>query len=262
MELSSLEISRLVHHHLLKQGYVNTANTLITECNDLFSVKPAQAPDKIPRIVGPSLVRIINAYHEAKDLMIDELELLKSTSFTYEDSVPSLFKCYKLLKSVSPKETHDKSVNTEEVELCLTKKTCDVETNTEEVAITNHVVSSEEVTKLAITNQVCNHNGNGEELNQSGDIPSESDQSSYNGLADTVDFSMMYDRLLEAGDLHEKIAESINKKKGSSPQKESPSNDGFTQHFDSIVRAIVAETQADPAFESIIQECIGNNMFT
>jgi len=67
MELSSLEISRLVYHHLLNQGYVKTANTLITECNDLFSVKPVQASDKASRFVGPSLARIINEYQEAKD---------------------------------------------------------------------------------------------------------------------------------------------------------------------------------------------------
>jgi hypothetical protein len=252
MALSSCDISRLVYHHLLKQGYVKSANTLITECPDLFSFKPVQAPDKIPRFIGPSLVHFLEAYHEIKDLVIEELESLKSTAFNYEDSVPSLFKCYKQLKlSVSTKETHDKSVNTEEVEL----KTCDAETNTEEVTITADVVTTEPVNTPS--DQVCNSYRNAEEPNQSGDIPSESDHSSYNGLADTVDFSMMYDRLLEAGDLHEKIAERINKKKELSPQKESPSTDGFAQHFDAIVRAIVAETQADPAFESIIQECIG-----
>ena len=98
MELSSSDVSRLVHQHLHKHGYVESANTLITECPHLFSFKPVQALDKVPRIIGPSLVHFLEAYIETKDMIIEELKSLNSTAYNSEDSLPTLFKCYKHLK--------------------------------------------------------------------------------------------------------------------------------------------------------------------
>ena len=272
MALALCDISRLVHHHLLKQGYVDSANELIRECPDLKGVKPSEAPIKLPRHFGPSLIDFLEEYYEVKDLVIEEMELHETVLFRIQDSLPTLVRtllqCLKKLVSssqnkVSTKETADKSVNTEEVPSVDHSRQLysDAGTNTEAISlqtaeiqtVDNSLVSH---TQPADTNNLCFTAE--EPPHQQDDAQSESDQSFIGGPS-AVDLSIaVYNRLLETGDFHEKMADCITKKIMQSPQKENPSEDGFTQHLDSIVRAIVAETQADPAFESIIQECIGN----
>ncbi|KZS12392.1 Uncharacterized protein APZ42_022459 [Daphnia magna] len=78
---------------------------------------------------------------------------------------------------------------------------------------------------------------------------------------ETVDFSLVYDRLLENREFQEKIAESINKKKA---QAVLPYTDNSkcgslasSQDLDTVIKAIVAETQADPSFDNFLKDCIG-----
>jgi hypothetical protein len=79
--------------------------------------------------------------------------------------------------------------------------------------------------------------------------------------AETIDFSLVYDRLLEDKEFQEKIAENINKKKAEVilPSKGSSKrgNLASSQDLDTVIKAIVAETQADPAFDNFLNDCIG-----
>ena len=79
--------------------------------------------------------------------------------------------------------------------------------------------------------------------------------------SETIDFSLVYDRLLEDREFQEKIAENINKKKAEvilpSKSNSKSRNLASSQDLDTVIKAIVAETQADPAFDNFLNDCIG-----
>ena len=56
------DVARLVHHYLLKEGYVNTANCMVNECAHLKGLKSVKSPVNLPRLLGPSLVEIFEYY--------------------------------------------------------------------------------------------------------------------------------------------------------------------------------------------------------
>jgi hypothetical protein len=131
------DISKLIFHHLVKEGYESSANNLVHECPYLVELKPVQPPYKLPRLMGASLVNLIENYFETKEKIIEQLELLESVVFREQDDLLTLAKILvKNLKFKTPastfqgqKETSDASVNTE-----LASKTpeiCDASVNTE-----------------------------------------------------------------------------------------------------------------------------------
>ena len=75
------DISKLIFHHLVKEGYESSATNLIRECPHLIELKCVQPPYKLPRLMGPSLVNLIENYFETKENVIEQLELLKSVVF-------------------------------------------------------------------------------------------------------------------------------------------------------------------------------------
>ena len=44
MALCSSDVTRLIHHHLLKEGYEKSADALVGECPQLKDFKPANQP--------------------------------------------------------------------------------------------------------------------------------------------------------------------------------------------------------------------------
>ena len=304
MALLPSDISRLVHHHLLKEGYVKSANTLVEESPHLLGLpKPDSKPYKLPRLIGPALVDLLEAFFETKDYVIEELESLDSVNYKEHESLSALIKTLlDALKSRVPassvptkvtqtcdascnteapvqKETRDAVTNTDEVSSEPTK--CDASCNTEALPQKESEDASN-VTEKADPIITPGNQKNvveaspGLSSNSSltctedmGELQQDDTMESSPGTGDDaddgiIDFSMIYDRLLEDTKLHEKIAESINKKKAQvhSPCKEPAVNDAtessLTQDLSSVIKAIVAETQSDPAFEDILRDCIGN----
>jgi len=260
MALLSSEIARLIHHHLLKEGCVKAANSFISECPHLKGLKPVEdkqtAPYKLPRLIGPSLQDLLEEYFETKDCIIDELEEAKCENYKVQNCLVTLTKTLlqsiKLHSCVVPKRpTCHASVNTDfktfysvsvntETTSCLT--TCDVSTNTEEEA---KVLPCEEDSQF----------------------DSEMSPDSRNFL----DFSVMYDRLLEDSALHEKIAETINKNisrddfnlsaSSKSPDQANSISEASCD-LSSVIKSIVAETQADPVINTILKDCLGKHEIT
>ncbi|KZS12391.1 Uncharacterized protein APZ42_022488 [Daphnia magna] len=92
MSLLSIDIARLIHHHLLKEGYESSANNLISECPHLKGLKPVKHPYKLPRILGLSLADLFESYFETKENVIEELELLESWKTLNHQHCQNLFK--------------------------------------------------------------------------------------------------------------------------------------------------------------------------
>ncbi len=62
MALLSIDIIRLIHHHLLKEGYEKSANVLISECPHLKGLlKPVQPP-----YLFYTLANLFGSYAETK----------------------------------------------------------------------------------------------------------------------------------------------------------------------------------------------------
>lgn len=303
MALLPSDISRLVHHHLLKEGYVKSANTLVEESPHLLGLpKPDSKPYKLPRLIGPALVDLLEAFFETKDYVIEELESLDSVNYKEHESLSTLIKtllnalkcrgpasssvptkvtqtCDASCNTEAPvqKESRDAVTNTDEVSSQPTK--CDASCNTEAPPqkeskdasdITEKVDPPPETQKNAVeTSPGLSSNSSLTCTEDMGELHQDDTIESSPGTGDDaedgiIDFSMIYDRLLEDTKLHEKIAESINKKKAAvlSPCKEPAVNDAsessLTLDLSSVIKAIVAETQSDPAFEDILRDCIGN----
>ena len=345
------DISKLIFHHLVKEGYESSATNLIRECPHLIELKCVQPPYKLPRLMGPSLVNLIENYFETKENVIEQLELLKSVVFREQDDLQNLnktlvenLKFQTPLTSRAQKETCDASVNTiafsqdgpqtcdasvntesanslsetsdASVNTDSTHKTSDVSCNTDCVAIrpeqcdacvNTEVVFNQEKNNAKVTvenSQVSKGTHNDCQVpdvivspedvpNQclspkspttfsTSQIPNDGCDGSVNtawihnhveenslhcseqleASAETIDFSFVYDRLLENREFQEKIAENINKKKAEAvlPSKGSSKrgNLASSQDLDTIIKAIVAETQADPAFDNFLNDCIGN----
>ena len=81
MALCSSDVTRLICHHLLKEGYEKSADALVGECPQLKDFKPANQPYKL---LWPSLVDLLEIYSETKDFVIEELTLLKSVFKEHE----------------------------------------------------------------------------------------------------------------------------------------------------------------------------------
>lgn len=303
MSLLSIDIARLIHHHLLKEGYENTANSLINECIHLKGLKPVKFPYKLPRLLGPSLVDLLESYFETKDSVIEELELLKSAVFREQDCLSTLakilFENLKSSKIETPSQQtskcfRDASFNTDEdsafknCSKCfsgeITKKTSDACVNTEFV-LTDHDQNSvsstmcqfqkdfcdEQDTSNVIRTQICNSLGARLETEDTLKVNSvvsvnttELDNAEHlcESSKDPVDFTLVYERLLENREFQEKIADSINKKKAEVSLLYSKPSDNISStpnlDLNSIVKAIVSETQADPAFDCFLKDCLGN----
>ena len=255
MALLSSEIARLIHHHLLKEGCVIAANSFISECPHLKGLKPVEdkqtAPYKLPRLIGPSLQDLLEEYFETKDCIIDELEAAKCENFKVQNCLVTLTKT--LLQSIKVvtsvvrelptchasvntdfKTFSDVSVNTE---AAFNPSTCDVSINTEE---STKVPPCEEDSQF------------GSEMSPDS--------------RDFLDFSVMYDRLLEDSALHEKIAESINKNISRDELALSTSTKSHDQStsvseplcdLSTVIKSIVAETQADPVIDNILKDYLG-----
>ena len=366
------DISKLIFHHLVKEGYESSANNFIRECPHLIELKHVQPPYKLPRLMGPSLVNLIENYFETKEYIIEQLELLESVVFREQDDLLNLNKTLvENLKFQTPSsasqvqkdtsdasvntdafikdgcQTYDASVNTELVsntpETCdasvnteptsSTPETCDVSVNTElistpttsdsscntdcisnktetcDASVNTEAVFNQEKTDsnhLVVENsQVSKETQNATELLDAIDKPEDvpnlvlSKKSTTtlsapqfskhdcegsgntalvlnsvlqeNSLhcseqlvsvsSETIDFSLVYDRLLEDKEFQEKIAENINKKKAEVilPSKGSSKSGSLasSQDLDAVIKAIVAETQADPAFDNFLNDCIG-----
>ncbi len=74
-----------------------------------------------------------------------------------------------------------------------------------------------------------------------------------------VDLGAVYCRLLEDSRLHEKIAENINKK--CDPLLSAAASGGCDMEgFNELVRAVAAETQADPVFENLVHSFLGESL--
>ncbi|KAI9562893.1 hypothetical protein GHT06_010349 [Daphnia sinensis] len=387
MSLLSIDIARLIHHHLLKEGYENSANNLISECPHLKGLKPVKHPYKLPRLLGLSLADLFESYFETKENVIEELELLESVVFREHDSLPLLTKTLvenlkspTLSKSVQ-KETCSKGVNTEVViENCcavcdasvntvpvLVPENCDASVNTDSVLVPKNCDASvntdsfcapkncdacvnteapcspktcdscintdlfiglhetcdasvntetyfnpertsesnalsaeipevlEKTSGTSINNEVIIHSQENNSLNHAthaksppasertklqndnGDANMNPDWTEHYNIdqennhtlhcseqlvaAETVDFSLVYDRLLENREFQEKIAENINKKKAEVVLPYSDNSKcgslASSQDLDTVIKAIVAETQADPAFDNFLKDCIG-----
>ncbi len=346
------DISKLIFHHLVKEGYESSANNLVHECPYLIELKPVQPPYKLPRLMGASLVNLIENYFETKEKIIEQLELLESVVFREQDDLLNLAKILvENLKFKTPstfqgqKETSDASVNTELArktpETCdasvntesATPETCDASVNTESISTPQSNDSScntecvsnnkPETCDASVNTDVFNHENNDPSqlsvenskvpkemqdtneivphvIDSSKDVPNQllsqkspatlsTTQVSKYGCersmnmntawvlnhvlqgnsthcpeqlevsADNIDFSLVYDRLLEDRDLQEKIAENINKNKVILPNKGSSKRGSLasSQDLDTIIKAIIAETQTDPAFDDFLKDCIG-----
>lgn len=284
MSLLSVEIARLIHHHLLKEGYENSANSLISECQHLSGLKPVKQPYKLPRLLGPTLADLLESYFETKDYIVEELEILESVVFRGDDSLPSLSKTLlEFLKTrISPapqnilKQTCDATVNTDSTLISqdhgknklsdqsvqTSPKTCDASFNTdltlvdEENILTKRSLPSKETCHAGVNTEICVSDDN----ENNGSPGRTKSQESVN---DIMDFSLVYDRLLEDREFQEKIAENINKRKADTFLPEHNISNSKTvasaQDLNTVIKAIVAETQADPAFENFLKDCIGEN---
>ena len=289
MALLAIDIARLVHHHLLKDGYENTANCFINECAHLKGLKPVKSPYRLPRLLGPSLVDLLESYFETKDFVIEELDLLKTTAFREQDSLPTLTKTLlenlKSQTSLVPevqKETNDVCVNTElssgfpgnvdnshisTIEVAP-KETCDASVNTDVPFSYQEKVNSSLAEPEQLSSKESHDIGVNTELfvnsvldNQNKDNSSNSFECPIPQKDDVIDFAYLYDRLLEDREFQEKIAENINKKKAevSLPSGENSKSGSLSssQDLNAVIKAIVAETQADPAFDNFLKDCIG-----
>ncbi len=285
MALLSIDIARLIHHHLLKEGYEKSANHLIIECPHLKGLKPVQPPYKLPRLLGPSLADLLESYFETKEYVIEELDLLESVIFREHDSLPSLTKTlFQNVKtetvSKPPKETCDISVNTEHLEsdsLCQPssekpqlKETCDASVNTENAFDDEEKKDSHQNQNSIPLKETCDASVNTDwGLSQALDFGEKdsspnSSEPQMSEREETIDFALVYDRLLEDRDFQEKIAENINKKKAlvSFPDDDTCKSGNFatSQDLNAVIKAIVAETQADPAFDNFLKDCIGKHI--
>ena len=257
MALLSSEVARLIHHHLLKEGYEKAANSLISECPHLKGLKPVvkqTAPYKLPRLIGPSLQDLLEEYFETKDSIIDELESLSCANFKVQNCLVTLTKTLlQSLKLVGEKAaTCDASVNTDS-EILSTNKSC---THT----AVNTDVTLKETCDVSVNTETLANVPVYEEDSQFG---SEISPESQNEM---LDISVMYDRLLKDNALHEKIAETINKNIGKEEDLSTSTNSLVQSHsisesslcdLSAVIKTIVAETQADDVIDNIIKDCLG-----
>ena len=236
MALSDSDVHRLVHHYLLKEGFEKAADSFENECPHLGSRSGKQATGKkLTRFLGPSLLQLLDEYFQVKDYLIEELESLESTEFYSQDSLPTLSKTlvgeFKKRKEPPPPPPP-----------VIAKPMCDASVNTDLPYEPSFERSSES-------------------------SPTEADD--FQGKEDefglgSLDLVSMCERLLEVPELHQKIADNINRKilNGSQPNGSvvSGSTDEGNQSrpLQDLVRLIAEETQSDPVFENVVDAFFGN----
>ena len=285
MALLNIDIARMIHHHLVKEGYEKSANQLISECPHLKGLKPVQPPYKLPRLLGPSLADLLESYFETKDCIIEELDFFQTAVFRAHDSLLTLtktlienVKSQSTTISLPSKEMCDGSVNTEVPESDVShhpsperppKETCDASVNTDNTFHSQEKQNADQLQNqnLPVPKKTCDASVNTDgdfsqvcAFNEKDDSPNSSEQPM---SEEAIDFALVYDRLLEDRDFQEKIAENINKKKALVSSDQGPSQSGSfatTNDLNEVIKAIVAETQADPAFDIFLKDCIGNNV--
>lgn len=171
--------------------------------------------------------------------------LLGPENFKAQDSLPTLTKS---LLEAFKSHIHSKPSS---------KEFCDIAVNTEEFNLdkSNNCTTAE----VGVNTDFS--------LDYLGDVSPEGyDPLPSSSEFENIDFSMVYDRLLEDRELQEKIAENINKRKAdilSSPRKDAIQGESsVSQDLNSVIKAIVAETQADPAFDHIIKDCLGKSIYS
>ena len=234
MALRHYEIANLVHHYLVKEGYDSVAEFFVTICSHLSGLKSLnnshQGTKKLPRLFGPSLIDLYEEYLDCKDQLVDELEQLDCVDFRPQDSLPTLLKTLvhqlkqksKNASTPVPKQTNDASVNTE----------------AEIVSDTSSTQSTPSVSET---------------------IPSNDED-----VLEPLDLlGAVCDRMLEDTELQVKLAESINKNILNYLDQSKISSDPLLSSTSShkldpmLVKAVVEETQADPLFDSIVQDFLG-----
>ena len=264
MALLNIDLARLIHHHLVKEGYEKSANQLISECPHLKGLKPVQPPYKLPRLLGPSLADLLESYFETKDCIIEELDFFQTAVFRAHDSLLTLtktlienVKSQSTTISLPSKETCDASVNTEVPESDVShhpsperppKETCDASVNTDN---TFHSQEKQNADQLQ---------------NQNLPVPKKNCDSSVNTDGDLFSQVCAFDEKDDSSNSFEQptseIVGNINKNLVSSDQEPSQSGSFVTANdLNVVIKAIVAETQADPAFDTFLMDCIGNNVF-
>lgn len=258
MALLSSEIARLIHHHLLKEGCVGAANSLISECPHLKGLKPVEdkqtGPYKLPRLIGPSLQDLLEEYFETKDCIIDELEAVKCENYKVQNCLVTLTKTLlqsiKLLSSVVAK-----------------RPTCHASVNTDIKTFSDVSINTETASRLSVCDVSVNTEKSAKPLHGEEDSQFNAEMSP--DSQDFLDFSIMYDRLLEDSALHEKIAETINKTIGRddfalSTSSKSPDQTNSISEtscdLSSVIKSIVAETHADPVIDDILKDCLGKHL--
>lgn len=272
MALLASDVSRLVHHYLLQKGFDNTANQFICECVDLKGLKPVKAPFKLPRLLGPSLLDLLNGYYDTKDCILEELESFNSAEYNVQDSLPTLTKTliHSLKQSASsasprvPCEKHDASTNTDfasiEEKLKLDasvsanftsiKPTCDIGVNTEPCPNTSSFQVSIASGPTAFVDE------------DSGSLCSSYPPSVEQGEEISFFTSLVVDRLIENREIQERIAERINKRSTEvlTPKKSAPNleDDTLSHDISSVIKAIAEETTSDPAFNAFVKDVLGN----
>ena len=263
MTIFSSDISRLIHHHLVKEGYEKSANDLIGECPHLKSFMPVYKPRpyKLPRLLGPSLEDLLESYFETKDFVIEELNLLKSAVFKEHDSLPNLIKILVNLKSQSEpnpaKEMCDASTKTDNEENTsyhasyhstkgnsqLHKDICDASVNTDWMP----------------SSQVLNE----EEKKASPGKRSMSERETTN-QTQTAYFAPLYDAVEEKQDFQEKIGENDSKETSISvfPKHHRKEKLATSEDLNAVIKAIATETHIDPSFDKFLEDCVGKDIFT
>ena len=118
--ITDIEISRLIHHHLLKEfnkgNGLKSSNRECPHYRELKNVFEFSVTDKLPRLIGPSLQELLEEYFQTKDFVIEELEFMGCKEFRAQDSLVTLMRILvqnlKLYMSVVQHHTaFDKSNN-------------------------------------------------------------------------------------------------------------------------------------------------------
>lgn len=290
MALLSSDVSRLVHHYLLQKGFENTANNLIGECADLKGLKPVKAPFKLPRLLGPSLLDLLNSYYDTKDFILEELEPFDFAVYNEQDSLPTLTKSLlqalkqtsqNTSKSVAP-EFRDASTNTEFInsgEKLKIDASVATDNSASPVKVTQDAfTSTSDVSELVksscdigVSTEPCPEIGKCEASTNTDPISFHEDDS-YSACSnppssepiEEVDFSLVVDRLIGNREIQERIAERINKKTTEvfTPKKtlQNGENDTLSHDISSVIKAIAEETAADPAFDTFLKDCLGMSL--
>ena len=241
MDLLNLDITRLIHHHLIKEGYEKTANQFISECPHFKGFQPGHTPHKLPRLPGPSLADLLESYLEASDFVIEELYLLKTAEFKEHDSLLSLTKT--LVTSVKSQSA---------IASTTVREICDVSVSTKVPELRDVLHHSSLERRLPLSKETCDASVDTYcSFDKREDAPNSYLQPM---LFEREGEASVSPNLVPESPKQEKIAEQIYNKKAS-PDQDQPSQNGNLDTQHKVIKAVVAETHADPV---LLKDCTGN----